>query len=80
MIVFSKSPLIHCPLTSEYMLTCLRPSTETLKYDAGRDCRNVDDGVIGERKERMILVGLSCKLLCSRWYVRLVVDASKEML
>jgi hypothetical protein len=29
------------------------PSTYILKYDAGRDCLNVEEGVIGDKKDKV---------------------------
>jgi len=52
------------------------PLTCTVKYEAGIDCRRVDVGVIGERKERMISTGGLEYSEDGMLYVRFVVEAS----
>jgi hypothetical protein len=43
-------------------------------YEAGIDCRKVDEGVIGERNDTVMSIGSVEPV--SMWYVKLVVDAS----
>ena len=52
------------------------PSTNTVKYAAGSDCRRVEDGVMGERKERTNLAGFELPLGAGIEYDKLVVEAS----
>jgi hypothetical protein len=60
------------------MVTSNLPSTYIVRYAAGIDCRRVDEGVMGERKESVISRGSENGDFDGAGieYVRFVVDAS----
>ena len=52
-------PLTHNPFMSKYTSRSKSPVTCTVKYAAGIDCRKVEVGVIGDRKDKTTSSGSS---------------------